>query len=100
MIRSLSRVTAIVAALVTTAPCLTAQKSTTPKTGADVLEAMRSAYAGKWYHTLTFTQKTTRLRPDGTVQEQTWYETLSHTAAGTKLRIDMGDLAAGNGVVY
>jgi hypothetical protein len=60
---------------------------------------MRSAYAGKWYHTLTFTQKTTFHRPDG-VKEQTWYETLSHTPKGTQLRIDMGDLAAGNGVVF
>jgi hypothetical protein len=71
-----------------------------PKTGADVLEAMRSAYAGKWYHTLTFTQKTTIRRQNGTDTVQTWYETLTHTAAGTKLRIDIGDLAAGNGIVF
>lgn len=99
MIRSFTRAATVVVALVTTAPCLTAQKGATPKTGADVLEAMRAAYAGKWYHTLTFTQKTTVYRPDGN-REETWYETLTHTAAGTKLRIDMGDLAAGNGVVY
>lgn len=83
------------------APCLTAQGASTPRTGADVLEAMRSAYAGKWYHTLTFTQKTTMRGPDGTERQQTWYETLAHSpSAGTKLRIDFGDLAAGNGVVY
>ena len=75
--------------------------SATPRTGADVLEAMRAAYAGKWYHTLTFTQKTTLRGQDGTEREQTWYETLSHTAAaGTKLRIDIGDLSAGNGVIF
>jgi hypothetical protein len=81
---------------------LTAQAggSAAPRTGADVLEAMRSAYAGKWYHTLTFTQKTTRRGKDGTERQETWYETLTHTAAGTKLRIDIGDLSAGNGVVY
>lgn len=81
---------------------LTAQAGGTaaPRTGTDVLEAMRAAYAGKWYHTLTFTQKTTLRRPDGTEAVQTWYETLSHTAAGTKLRIDIGDLSAGNGVIF
>ena len=81
------------------ASCLTAQGAT-PRTGADVLEAMRAAYAGKWYHTLTFKQKTTMRGQDGTQREETWYETLTHTAAGTKLRIDRGDLAAGNGVIY
>ena len=64
-----------------------------------MLDAMRAAYDGKWYHTLTFVQKTTFHRPDG-VQEQTWYETLTHTAAGTKLRIDFGDLSAGNGIIF
>ena len=78
---------------------LTAQAPSTPRTGTDVLAAMRAAYDGKWYHTLTFTQKTTMHRPDG-VQEQTWYETLRHTGAGTQLRIDFGDLSAGNGTIY
>jgi len=78
---------------------LTAQPSATPRTGADVLAAMRAAYDGKWYHTLTFTQKTTMYRPDG-VKEQTWHETLRHTEAGTQLRIDLGDLSEGNGMIY
>src|SRR4051812_19604550 len=78
---------------------LTAQASA-PRTGADVLEAMRSAYAGKWYHTLTFRQTTTLRGQDGTERQETWYETLSHTAAGTKLRNDRGDLSAGNGMIY
>ena len=89
----------IAAATLMPAARLTSQASKAPRTGADVLEAMRAAYAGKWYHTLTFTQKTTVHRPDG-VQEQTWYETLVHTPAGTKLRIDVGDLAAGNGMIF
>ena len=82
--------------------CLTGQASgsSAPRTGADVLEAMRSAYAGKWYHTLTFTQKTTLRGQDGTERQETWYETLTHTAAGTKLRIDRGELSAGNGMIY
>lgn len=81
---------------------LTAQaRQATPRTGREVLEAMRAAYDGKWYHTLTFVQKTTFHRPDGSTQEQTWYETLRHTPqTGTQLRIDLGDLAAGNGLIF
>jgi hypothetical protein len=92
---------ALLAAVAAVLPAgrLTSQAPKTPANGAAVLEAMRAAYAGKWYHTLTFTQKTTFHRPDG-VQEETWYETLSHTGAGTKLRIDRGDLAAGNGIIF
>lgn len=71
-----------------------------PKTGAQVLQRMHDAYAGKWYHTLTFRQKTTAYR-NGQPTVSQWYESLRHTpATGTQLRIDMGDLAAGNGVLY
>jgi hypothetical protein len=102
MIQPMSRIALVTAALLASAaPCLTAQpRGATPRTGADVLEAMRAAYAGKWYHTLTFRQKTTLRGQDGAEREQTWYETLTHTAAGTKLRIDVGDLSAGNGIIF
>jgi hypothetical protein len=85
--------------------CLTAQaagrSAAMPRSGTDVLEAMRAAYDGKWYHTLTFVQKTTFHRPDGSTSEQIWHETLVHTPqAGTRLRIDFGDLADGNGVIF
>src|SRR4051812_36508312 len=45
-------------------------------TSADqLLAAMHDRYTGKWYRTLTFTQKSTYFRPDGTVlREETWYE--------------------------
>jgi hypothetical protein len=46
---------------------------------------MRARYAGKWYRTLTFTQKTTL--PDGKVE--TWYEALELPG---KLRIDVAPL--------
>jgi hypothetical protein len=46
---------------------------------------MRDRYAGKWYRTLTFTQKTTL--PDGKVE--TWYEALELPG---KLRIDIAPL--------
>ena len=72
-----------------------------PKDGTAVLERMRAAYEGKWYHTLTFVQKTTSTRQDGTKNVTTWYESLRHTSAnGVQLRIDIGDPSAGNGVLY
>jgi hypothetical protein len=72
-----------------------------PRTGTEVFERMRAAYAGKWYHTLTFVQKTTMHDKDGTTKHETWRESLRHSAdGGTRLRIDFGDLAAGNGVIY
>lgn len=72
-----------------------------PKTGTEVLQRMHDAYAGKWYKTLTFVQKTTIRRRDGTDTVITWYETLRYTDAHrTQLRIDQGDLSAGNGVLY
>jgi hypothetical protein len=62
---------------------------------------MHDAYAGKWYRTLTFVQKTTRHRADGTQTTSTWLESLRHTdGGGTRLRIDVGDLGAGNGMLY
>lgn len=79
--------------------CLTAQDA--PRSGTDVLERMHAAYAGRWYHTLTFVQKTTIRRQNGSDTVQTWYESLQHSAkAGTRLRIDFGNPADGNGVIY
>jgi hypothetical protein len=62
---------------------------------------MHDAYAGKWYRTLTFVQKTTRYRNDGTTNVSTWFESLEHAGPGeTRLRIDIGDPSAGNGILY
>jgi hypothetical protein len=58
---------------------------TKPKNGEDLIAQMRDRYAGKWYRTLTFTQKTTL--PDGKVE--TWYEALELPG---KLRIDVAPL--------
>jgi hypothetical protein len=71
-----------------------------PKTGAEVFQRMHDAYAGKWYRTLTFVQKTTQRRPDGTDTVSTWYESLRQVGGLTQLRIDAGDPSAGNGVLY
>lgn len=66
-------------------------------TGGAVVAAMHDRYVGKWYRTLTFRQKTSRLRPDGTWDVQTWYEAL---ALPGRLRIDFDPVSAGNGVLY
>ena len=91
---------AALVACITAAPAA-ATAPPTPKTGVEVLQRMHDAYAGKWYKTLTFVQKTTVRRRDGTDTVTTWHESLRHTDAhGTQLRIDIGDLSAGNGVLY
>jgi hypothetical protein len=65
--------------------------------GEDVLAAMRTRYDGKWYKTLTFKQKTSRLTPDGKWNVQTWYEAMKIPGS---LRIDFDPLSGGNGVIY
>ena len=69
----------------------------TPTTGTQLLQRMHDAYAGKWYKTLTFVQKTTITRPTGVVDTSTWYESLK---SPDRLRIDFGDPAKGNGALY
>ncbi len=66
-------------------------------TGADVLTAMHERYAGKWYSTLTFTQKTSRLGAGDKWNVSTWFEALQ--LPGT-LRIDFDTTGAGSGVLY
>src|SRR5258705_1764448 len=65
--------------------------------GGDVLEAMRARYGGKWYRTLTFRQKTSRMLPNGTWKVETWYEAMK---LPSRLRIDFEPVSAGNGVLY
>ena len=67
-----------------------------PRDGRALLARMHDRYAGTWFRTLTFVQRTTQRRPDGTEQATTWYEAQS----GPRLRIDVGDPALGNGVLY
>lgn len=72
---------------------------TTPRyaTGQAVVAAMRDHYAGKWYSTLTFKQRTSRLLPNATWNLQTWYEAIRVPG---RLRIDFDPISAGNGVMY
>lgn len=84
----------LLAGLASTAPAQT-------PTGTEVLTRMHDAYAGKWYRTLTFTQKTTRWLKDGSQREETWYESLRHfDDRGTLLRIDVGLPSLGNGILF
>ena len=68
-----------------------------PASGTELLQRMHDAYAGKWYKTLTFVQKTTLTRPNGVVDTSTWYEALR---SPDRLRIDFGDPSQGNGALY
>jgi len=66
------------------------------KTGEDVLTKMHDKYAGKWYKTLTFVQKTTNYKPDGTSTSEMWTEAM--TVPGS-LRIDILD-KPGDGILF
>src|SRR3954447_7298409 len=67
------------------------------KSGEDVIGAMYKKYQGKWYKNLTFVQKTTNYKPDGTATVETWYEALD---APGKLRIDIEPLEKNNGIIF
>lgn len=86
-------------ALVAVASAAGAQQA--PTSGREVLQRMHDGYSGKWYKTLTFKQQTTQWRQDGSQNVSSWFESLRYApGVGAQLRIDMGDPAAGNGVVY
>ena len=42
--------------------------------GDELLRAMHDRYKDTWYQTVTFTQKSTTYKPDGTSTAETWYE--------------------------
>jgi hypothetical protein len=65
--------------------------------GEELVAAMHKKYDGKWYKTLTFVQKTTNYKPDGTSQVSTWYEAMSVPG---KLRIDITPLENGRGILF
>lgn len=67
------------------------------KNGEDLISEMHKKYEKKWYKTLTFVQKTTNFKPDGTSQVSTWYEAMSVPG---KLRIDFDPLEKGNGILF
>jgi hypothetical protein len=70
-----------------------------PSYGERVIRNMHDRYAGKWYKTLTFSQRTTRYgRTPGTPPRvETWYEAASFPG---KLRIDIAPLDSLTAFLY
>lgn len=58
---------------------------------------MQARYAGKWYKTITFTQKSIQHKPDGGVDTTLWYEALEMPG---RLRIDFDPMTDGNGFLF
>jgi len=58
---------------------------------------MHDRYKNSWYQTVTFKQKSTTYKPDGSSSAETWYEAASIPG---KLRIDIGSPAAGKGYLF
>jgi outer membrane lipoprotein-sorting protein len=69
----------------------------TIRTGEDLLRAMHDRYNNSWYQTVTFTQKSTTYKPNGTSTAETWYEA---ALLPGKLRIDIGRASNGKGYIF
>src|ERR1051325_1757555 len=93
---SLAFLCAAAASTVACAPAAT-QPAANITDGESLIRAMHARYAGKWYNTLSFTQKTTRRLPNDSVRIDTWTE---YGAMPGRLRIEMGAREAGNGAIY
>lgn len=65
--------------------------------GRDVVAAMHARYTGKWYHTVTFRQKTTVRLASGREMVQNWLEALELPG---RLRIDTDVPPKGNGTLF
>lgn len=62
--------------------------------GETLIRAMHDRSQGRWYDTLTFTQKSITYNPDGTSSSEIWHEAAWLPG---KLRIDIGPVSNGNG---
>lgn len=67
------------------------------KNGEKLVKAMHKKYSNKWYKTMTFVQKNTRFKPNGTKENSVWYEALSLPG---KLRIDFDPIDGNNGMMF
>lgn len=83
----------LIAALLT----IHAAQAQTIRKGEDLLRAMHERYKDSWYGTLTFTQKSTTYKPDGTSSAEMWYEA---ALLPGKLRIDVGPASDGKGYLF
>lgn len=79
------------------APAATVVPAPVIASGDALLEAMRQRYAGQWYRTLTFVQRTVQVPPTGGPERRsTWYEAVQ---APGRLRIDT-DSTLRNGQLF
>src|SRR5215831_1906441 len=83
--------------LIFTTLAVTLAQGQTIHNGEDVLRAMHARYASSWYQNVTFVQKSTTYKPDGSSSAETWYEAASLPG---KLRIDIGPASEGNGYIF
>ena len=68
-------------------------RAQTPRTGDELISRMHARYDGKWYRSLTFTQRTVRPgRPDAT-----WYEA---AIIPGRLRIDVAPIDSANAFMF
>ena len=72
-------------------------RAQTLRSGEDLLRAMHERYKDSWYQTVTFTQKSTTYKSDGTTSAETWYEAAQLPG---KLRIDIGPASNGKGYIF
>src|SRR3989441_11682777 len=66
---------------------------TAPPDGRQIIRAMHDRYAGAWYRTLSFVQRNTATRPDGTTEHSVWRE---YAALPSKLRIEFTPADSGD----
>jgi len=82
--------------LTTSLLTLTLAQAQTIRNGEDLLLAMHGRYQSTWYKSVTFVQKSTTYKPDGTSSVETWYEA---ALLPGRLRIDIGPASDGKGYV-
>ncbi|HEU4559696.1 MAG TPA: hypothetical protein VFS20_17720 [Longimicrobium sp.] len=93
-----TRLTFAAAAALALAACATARPAAAPvRTPEQLIQAMHDRYAGKWYRTLSFTQRTTHYLPNDSTRVDIWRE---WGAMPGRLRIEMGPPEAQNGALY
>ena len=78
-------------------PAAHAAVSASVRDAASLVRAMHDRWADRWYRTVAFRQRTSRVLPNDSVASETWYEWASLPG---KLRIQMGEAAEGRGAIY
>jgi outer membrane lipoprotein-sorting protein len=88
---------AFIAALIAPVGGILVGSKAPPSDGDAVIRAMHDKYAKTWYHTLSFTQKTTRRTPADTMVIETWRE---RAMIPGRLRIDVERATGNTSIVY